>query len=210
MIAQKLTNLKETMRLRESTRAKSNPKHTFTMNEQVNDALDRLAANAPHLYDVGDPYQPDGMRNNAPHYKAARGTNLTESINTMFSNIMRGGSYSLLLAVGILMSAMTMYNADRRRAAGYELDYVHYNRRLIEDINKISARVGGVATTTASMLATGCAQCCQIAALGSSRTWTSRHTSRTRGCTSGSARGCAKSSMAAASRATMMMSRAPS
>ena len=145
VIAQKLTNLKETMRLRESTRAKSNPKHKFTMNEQVNDALDRLAANAPHLYDVGDPYQPDGMRNNAPHYKAARGTNLTESINKLFSDIMRGGSYSLLLAVGILMSAMTMYNADRRRAAGYELDYVHYNRRLIEDINKISARVGGVA-----------------------------------------------------------------
>lgn len=145
-MASRLTNLKKTMQIRETERARVlGRKHRNTMTDAVYDALDQLAKNAPHLYDVGDPYEPDGKRNGAAHYRAARGTNLTETINSLFSNVMRGGNYSLVLAVAVLMSALTVFNTDRRRALGLELDFVHHNRRLIEDINEISLRLCGKA-----------------------------------------------------------------
>ena len=76
------------------------------MTEDVEAAMDRLGENAVHLYDVGDPYMPDGERNGAPEYKAARGTNLTEALNSLMPIMMRGGSCSLILAVCILQSAL--------------------------------------------------------------------------------------------------------
>jgi hypothetical protein len=90
-------------------------------------------------------YIPCGERNGAPDFKAARGTNLTETINSLFPLMMRGGNTSLLLAVAIILSALTVYNTDRRRAAGLELDHGHYNRKLIERINDLSFSMYGKA-----------------------------------------------------------------
>jgi hypothetical protein len=90
-------------------------------------------------------YIPCGERNGAPDFKAARGTNLTETINSLFPLMMRGGNTSLLLAVAIILSALTVYNTDRRRAAGLELNHGHYNRKLIERINELSLKMHGKA-----------------------------------------------------------------
>ena len=145
VIAQKLRSAKNRVLALDQKRSTElgRTKHRRTMTEHVEKAMDLLASNAVHLYDVGDPYVPAGMKNGAPHYKAARGTNLTETLNSLFPIMLRGGNCSLVLAVTILLTALTVFNTDRRRAAKLELDYGHYDRALVERINALSRRVLG-------------------------------------------------------------------
>ena len=42
------------------------------------------------------------------------------------------------------MAAITAFNYDRRRTAGAELDFGHYDRQLIERINSLSLESYGV------------------------------------------------------------------
>jgi hypothetical protein len=57
VIARKLKAVKLKFTLKDDTRAREKGKqHRRTMTPAVASALDRLAANAVHLYDVGDPY----------------------------------------------------------------------------------------------------------------------------------------------------------
>ena len=147
VIARKLRTLSAQMVGKDQRRQdkEGRKKHRSTMCPQVVAALERLALNAPHLYDVGDPYLPAGTRNGAPDFKAARGTSFTETINSLLPVMLRGGNLSLVLAVSIILSAITVYNTDRRRALGLELDFGHHNRQLIERINELSLRVLGKA-----------------------------------------------------------------
>ena len=58
--------------------------------------------------------------------------------------MMRGGSCGLPLATTIIMAAITAFNYDRRRAAGAELNFGHYDRPMIERINDLSLMAYGV------------------------------------------------------------------
>ena len=94
VIKRNLLNVASTFKMLDKRREEElGRKHRHTMTDEVEKALKRLAENAPHLYDVGDPYQPDGRDGRGlPKFIAARGTNFTETINSLFPVIMRGGA----------------------------------------------------------------------------------------------------------------------
>ena len=144
-IANKLRIVKNKFIAKDRLRDAAVKGHRRTMNPMVEAALDRLILNAPHLYDVGDPYIPTGLgAYGFPSYLAARGTNFTESINSLFPVLFaRGSHYSMTLAVAIILSAIVVYNTDRRRAAKLELDFIHYDRALVVRVNELSARMLG-------------------------------------------------------------------
>ena len=145
VIADKLAITKLRIKAMDTKRDREVHAHRRTITPEVEDAIDRLIGNTPHLYDVGDPYIPTGIgAYGLPIYIAARGTNFTEAINSIFPLIFARSSYvGLPLAVALILSAITVFNTDRRRACGLELDYTHYDRSLIERINRLSARVMG-------------------------------------------------------------------
>ena len=105
-------------------------KHRHTMTDEVEKALKRLAENAPHLYDVGDPYQPDGRDGRGlPKYIAARGTNFTETINSLFPVIMRGGARRRASARERARARATSRNSDES-ASRAALSVSRSTRRL--------------------------------------------------------------------------------
>lgn len=56
----------------------------------------------------------------------------------------RGGNQSMILAIAIMLSALTIFNADRRRSAGVELDYGHHDRLLVDEVNELHVKMMGV------------------------------------------------------------------
>ena len=129
----------------DTRRAKSEAAHRPTCTPNVRKAFERLISNAQHLYDVGEVYTEIGLDSRKlMKYIAARGTNFTETINSLFPIMFRGGNQSMILAIAIMLSALTIFNADRRRSAGVELDYGHHDRLLVDEVNELHVKMMGV------------------------------------------------------------------
>ena len=141
-IKQRLADTLKALEVAEQDERNELKTDTHLLTDKARIAFANLIRKAKHVSDPIDMYEPNGTCSRGfDKWLCLRGTNKTETANLVFDSFLAGSSNGPELGYAVMLLGATFYNTDRRRGAGREHDFIHYDMDLARNTRDLATGI---------------------------------------------------------------------